>query len=181
VNQQNTADYVGIDLSLTATGIAVWDGERLTVHTVKSRPDDGTIDGFLARCERIARDIVEITKPTPETRFAIEGLSMHSKSSSLDKTFGSWWLVLAALAAGNSFAVITPSQRAKYATGKGNASKDEVMLAAARRYPDAEISNNNEADAVVILAMLARHYDHPIELSIPAANLTALEKVRWAA
>lgn len=77
--------------------------------------------------------------------------------------------------------IITPSQRAKYATGKGNASKDAVLLAVARRYPTVEVTDNNEADALVLAAMIARLAGRPIETSLPQTHLDALAKVRWDA
>ena len=69
-----------------------------------------------------------------------------------------------------------------YGTGKGNAGKDEVMLATARRYTNqAEVANNDQADALVLAAMGARHLGAPIEESLPQSHLRALDKVAWPA
>ena len=39
----------------------------------------------------------------------------------------------------------------KHATGKGNASKEMMLAAARRRWPDADIEDDNEADALWLL------------------------------
>lgn len=52
----------------------------------------------------------------------------------------------------------------------------EVMAAAIKRYPQFDIANDNEADAVILAAFLARALGRPIEESLPQANLAALEK-----
>ena len=65
----------------------------------------------------------------------------------------------------------------KHATGKGNAGKDEVLLAVSRRYPQAPIVNNDQADAVTLAAMGARLLGEPVEDSLPKAHLDALAKL----
>ena len=72
---------------------------------------------------------------------------------------------------------VPPSCRAKYATGKGNAGKDEVLLAASRRYPHAPIVGNDDADAVVLAAIGARLLGEPVEDSLPKTHLDALAKL----
>src|SRR5690606_34094716 len=77
---------------------------------------------------------------------------------------GLWWKIYEAVTGYSVHVlVVKPNLRAKYATGRGNAGKDEVMLAASRRYPDAEITNNNEADAVALAAMGARLMAEPVD------------------
>jgi Holliday junction resolvasome RuvABC endonuclease subunit len=64
----------------------------------------------------------------------------------------------------------------KYATGKGNADKDTVLLAASRRYADVGITNNNEADATVIAAIGCRYLGLPID-QVPKVNLEFMSKI----
>ena len=40
----------------------------------------------------------------------------------------------------------------KHATGKGNANKDEMIAAAKEKYPEQEIIDDNQADALMILS-----------------------------
>lgn len=174
------ADVVGIDLSLTGTGYAAADGNHTRVGLVTSKPADG-LSGFIDRCHRIVENVVDLAGIQSNTLVVIEGLSMHSKSSSLDRIYGNWWLAISELVdflAADPI-VVTPTQRAKYATGKGNAGKDTVMLEAARRYPEIAITDNNTADATILLAMGMRHRGNPIDSGLSKAHLEAMEKINW--
>lgn len=169
---------VGIDLSLTATGVAAF-GESTTplAATIKTNPDDGTVYGFMERCRKIATGIASSVGYVTPDLVVIEGLSYASKSSSIDKIHASWWVVQDALEGGCDWPAahrITPSQRAKYATGKGNASKDAVLIETVKRYPHLNIRNNNEADAVILAAMGMRALGRPVEASLPQANLDSV-------
>ena len=94
---------------------------------------------------------------------------------------GLWWTVYGQMI---SFGVpihqpppiltVMPNLRAKYATGKANAAKDTVMLAVAKRYPDADPRDNNEADAVCLAAMGARLLGEPVD-ALPQTHIAALK------
>ena len=174
---------IGLDLSLTATGVCVITDGKVQVSTVKSKPDGLEVSDFARRCRGIVDGIAaEIYACDPETALiVVEGLSLHSKSSSLDRIFASWYLILSDLfdRFGQEAVRISPNQRALYATGLGNASKDAVLLSAAKRYPEIPIKDNNQADALVIAAMGARFLGHPLEASLPVKNLTAMDAISW--
>ncbi|WP_120338098.1 hypothetical protein [Cryobacterium soli] len=172
---------VGIDLSMTSTGLALISDGSVHTHVVKSKSDAGTLNSFLERSHLIARTIDAKIGIGVSDLVVIEGMSFGSKSRSLDKIHGHWWMVVQFLCdfLVQEPVVIAPSARAKYATGKGNASKDAVLAAAIKRYPLAAITGNDIADAVILAAMGARHIGQPIEESLPQVNLTAMEAVRW--
>ena len=174
---------IGIDLSMTSTGLAVIANGIIETHTVTSKPDDGTLRSFLYRSERIAKQIDDAVKFTSTDLVIIEGMAFAAKSSSLDKIHAHWWLVVKYISEflDQEPVVITSGQRCKYATGKGNANKDVVLSAVIKRYPQADPAGNDEADAVIFAAMGARHLGHPVEASLPLLNLEAMEAVRWAA
>ncbi|MDN5726076.1 MAG: hypothetical protein L0G99_09135, partial [Propionibacteriales bacterium] len=94
---------------------------------------------------------------------------------------GLWWMIVSQLAVlGVPVVEVAPTSLKKYATGKGNAGKDEVILRSARRYGNAyPCSNNDEADAFILAAMGMRHLGHPIEDGLPQVQVDALAKVRW--
>ncbi|MGX1809732.1 hypothetical protein ACWIGI_28760 [Nocardia sp. NPDC055321] len=92
---------------------------------------------------------------------------------------GLWWLIYDTLAEqGHWVIAVPPPNRAKYATGRGNAGKDAVLAAAVRRYPAIDIIiNNNIADAVILMAIGCRLLGEPIDEPLPATNLAALERL----
>lgn len=180
VQEAGGVRVVGLDLSLTATGLGTTrSGGPAGVQTIKSKgPKDATLEERRDRLHNLARDIqlaalaadvVVIEQPA----YNQTGGSHHDRS-------GLWWLVVDWLVDEVPTVVeVAPQVVKKYATGKGNASKDEVLAAVVRRYADVDVANNNEADALVLAAIGARLAGHPIEASLPQTNLDALAKVRW--
>lgn len=76
--------------------------------------------------------------------------------------------------------VIPPATLKKYATGKGNAKKEEVLVAAVLR--SGRELTNDEADAWWLRQIGLSHYD-PTDLELvqmPKTNTDALSKVEWA-
>lgn len=184
---------VGIDPSLTGTGIARIDTEDRLVAAMTTVTSTGKRDDtWVTRTQRLEDLAHRISKhcliaddlsgwPVNPDLVVLEAptLSQGRQGGHLDR-HGLWWLILARLTAWECpYAVVTASSRAKYATGKGNAPKDEVLLAVARRYPHVAVTNSNEADALILAAMGARHLGQPIEDSLPIAQRDAMERVAW--
>ena len=76
-------------------------------------------------------------------------------------------------------ALLTPNQRALYATGKGNAPKTAVVDAVARRWPAWHTGgDDNLADAVALMAAGRDRLGYPI-IDMPKAHRGALDKAIW--
>lgn len=180
---------LAIDPSLSGTGLAVLDtaGPFWSVGTLEGvKFGDGPRHEF-ARMHRLASGVMSwvdnlsgslIEDAAPIGLIVIEAPAFSKNTGMAHERAGLWWKIYErCLEFDAPILVIKPNVRAKYATGRGNAGKDEVMLAAARRYADAPVHNNNEADAVVLAAMGARYGESPIEASLPAAHLEAMRTV----
>ena len=166
----------GLDLSLTATGVArIGQVATPDVWTVKSKGKAS--DALDTRAERLT-DLDVSIRATIEygAHVAIETPAHNQTSGHHHDRSGLWWLVVASLMPYAKVHEVSTTQVKKYATGKGNASKREVMAAAIKRYPQFDIANDNEADAVILAAFLDRALGEPIEESLPQAILAALEK-----
>lgn len=171
---------IGIDPSLTGTGIATIDTTtgHIHTHTISTTPTSKDIKNRIHRFEKITTAIHDIIRDgdTP-TLIAIEGPSYGSHSAGTWDRAGLWWHIANHAALGINIIEIPPATRCRYATGKGNAAKDVVMISAVRRYPAADITDNNQADAVIIAAIGARLAGNPIDDPLPMANQTALTKL----
>jgi crossover junction endodeoxyribonuclease RuvC len=154
---------LGIDFSLTATGVcAITDGEPECV-TITSKPEQSWWD-FPNRVERIAVQIHDWMGDDRLGAFVvIESPAFGARGSAVDRMFGGWWLMVRTLGrlGYDEPLKVAPGQLKKFATGNGNASKTDVVLAVERRYPDARISGDDEADAVVLAAIGAAAYGEP--------------------
>jgi len=176
--------YVGIDLSLTRTAIAIIDsygGVTIRQKATTGRAD-ASIRDRLHRLNDIANWVCDVVvgEPTDLSAWAIEGPSIGSKNAaSAHDRSGLWWMVTDAItASGMGYPIVVPpTVRAKYATGKGNAGKDEVLAAVIRRWNFAPVENNDQADAFVIAAIAAHLNDEPLS-EMPTAHLDALKTLK---
>lgn len=187
--------YVGLDLSLTSTGLAMFypHAEDADVYTtlVKSKPKTtGPVvekRGKLVRTETYADKLGRFQAIESSIRdwiaygatVYLEGPSYGSAGQATHDIAGSWWNVYRTLTDdhGCLVHVIPPAIVKQYATGKGNAAKDAVMAAVIKRYPDIDILNNDVADAAALLALGLRLNGMPLEAELPATHLKALEKL----
>jgi crossover junction endodeoxyribonuclease RuvC len=165
---------IGLDLSLTSTGIATAESGGAFVRRVQPKGKTGH-----DRLEYLRHQVM--MDAFPADLVVIEGPSYASaaRSKYAHEAAGLWWLVAHSLWADRRrVAIVPPASRAKYATGKGNAAKDAVLLAAARRYPHVDIDGNDQADALILAAMGADHLGHPLA-PVPATHRAALAAVDW--
>jgi len=144
----------GIDLSLTATGIAdvvlyapgdLGGAAKTTaLHTVKSHPS-------LPMEERLMRLLTDIRELVSLSSLAvIEGLSFNSKGGGASERAALHWMVRCTLRSVKCpFLIVAPTMVKKFACGSGKAEKSTVVREVYRRW-DVEASNDNEADAAVL-------------------------------
>ena len=129
-------NVVGLDLSLTATGIALADG---SFDTIKP-----TTKG-MARLAAIEAIVMDYTAGCDLA--VIEGYSMGSRNSQSHALGELGGVVRLALHRQDTpYVDVPPTRLKKWATGKGNADKDAVLVKAVKRF-DPSPENNNEADA----------------------------------
>ena len=172
---------VGIDFSLTGTGVcAIKDGEAECV-TIGSKKEDQWFR-FPDRVIGIVNDAFEwvhsLGDDDARATIAIESPAFLAKGSGVDRMFGGWWIVIDQIwAIADPLLKVTPAQVKKFATGNGNAKKDEVMLAVARRYPDVPITDNNQSDALVLAAIAAAAVGEPFNGELTKAQREVVEAV----
>jgi crossover junction endodeoxyribonuclease RuvC len=167
---------VGLDLSLTATGIAGANWAR----TIKP----GKLRGY-ERLRFLRRAILDELRGLSEggksvSLVVVEGPSFGSQGSSAHQVAGAWWYLTEAVdMTGIPMAIAPPSSLKKLATGVGNADKDRMMLATARRF-DWFDGDNNAADALWAAAAGGFHLGTHIT-SVPESHLAALSGIEWPA
>lgn len=174
---------VGLDLSLTAAGVATiqQDGElQYGLHTIgrkgsKTETLRDRLERIVAQTNQI-RAIIDNLDVEPRLA-TIESPAQSQTTGSTHDRSGLWWDVVRALELDLGIPVVEVGIGTLkiYAAGKGTASKDEVLVSTVRRYHDVPISNNNEADAFTLAAMAARLIARPIEMSLPKVHVRAME------
>lgn len=152
---------IGLDLSLTGTGVAAIDVATAALSTAvhaSPPPASDSLAGHAARHRQLADGIVSQVVAADPALAVIEGLqfSVKMRDSSLTRRGFLWWSVIEGLtAAGVPLMEVTPQQIKQFATGKGNASKSEVVAAYAKAWPDAPMGRSVEdrADAAHAAAL----------------------------
>lgn len=160
---------LALDLSLTGTGVAYEGG----VSTIKTKLKDE------ARLAFITDGVITHVRSMPAYMVIIEGLAFASQTGKAAERGGLHYMVRTELWRKQvPFAICPPTTLKKWVVGKGNAAKDEVMIAAVKLFPDVNITNNNEADAMGMYSMAMAYLNSPIA-DLPFANYAALSKVEW--
>lgn len=194
------ATVVGIDPSLTSTGLAVvTQGQIVKVDHIST--EGKKEDDLLTRHRRlvwISSQVLTQVHQVAADLVVIEGPSNASKYGHPHDRSGLWWMLVDALVAMDvPVAVAPPSCRMKYATGKGNVGKDLVLSSVVRRYEKnlrtdvvrpsfailgseaPTVNTNDEADALVLAVMGARYLAEPVEAELPKTHLAGMDGVAW--
>ena len=168
-----TLYVVGLDLSLTAPGVAGARGGTPVVDTIAIPArlrDIPRIDHICAQvlAWTLGADLVVMEGYAPGSQRA--GLQ-----SGVDERAGLRWIIKREIVhAGIPFVEISPSKLKKFATGKGNASKHEMTVAAVRRFVDVEFGDDNQVDATWLCAAGSQWLGNPL-VSLPKAQVEVLE------
>lgn len=172
---------VGLDLSLTGTGLATNTG--LVGCIGNKGKKDATYSEREMRIRGLAGQIVKWVDALETTPVlcVIEGPSYGSVSGHQWDRAGLWWRVVGALYdAACPVVVVAPSTRAMYATGKGNAGKAQIVEAVTRRWgtvwPD--LGSDDVADACVLAAMGSQAIGEPLA-PMPQTHSRAIASVVW--
>lgn len=174
---------IGLDTSLTGTGIASSRGWCHVIGYTRTRTKDpgitqlphparltamkGVRDQVLTTIGR--PDLVVLELPAPSR----SGGGAHERA-------WLWWECYDRLTQADiPIALMSTGQRALYATGKGNASKNAVVDAVARRWPAwTTEGDDNAADAVTLMAAGRDWAGHPIA-PMPKTHRAAIAKALW--
>lgn len=162
-------NVIGLDLSLTATGVATAQESFAIRCSERGMP----------RLHSVRNRIIGTVTLNRPDLVVIEGYSMgtarqSSHAHGLGELGGVVRLWL--WEAGVPYVDVPPACLKKYATGAGNARKEAVLIAAVRR--GAEVRDNNEADAWWLRAMGMDALGSPV-VTVPALHRKALATVAW--
>jgi hypothetical protein len=165
---------VGLDLSITATGIADTDGHTRTVGGPSKLGDQRLPVILDAVIDTLYEDGANSWRHHP--LFVIEDLPTHAHGAGVTA------LVHGAVRChlqrtGDPYVLVPPASLKKYATGKGNAGKPDMAVALYKR-TGLELGDDNQVDAWWLRAMGLDHLGHPA-VDLPADQRAALDRITW--
>ena len=151
---------LGLDLSLTATGLAFCNGLAAMVDIVASKPSEGGGKPEDERLQGILTAIGDYVVLHGPSLVAIEGLSFGSKGGAAFTRAGLHYLVRNwLLVQGIPYVIVPPTTLKKWASGKGNARKDDMKLHAYKLY-GFEHKDDNAVDAYLLARLAAQIKGH---------------------
>jgi Holliday junction resolvasome RuvABC endonuclease subunit len=163
----DTPNVVGLDLSITATGVCGHDTVATTWKLAASKGDTrlSTIADLTVRACNFCVDLA-----------VIEDLPTHAHGAGITgMVHGAVRVALQRLEV--PYALVTPATLKKYATGKGNAGKPDMAVALYKR-TGLELADDNQVDAFWLRAMGLDHLGAPL-VELPASQRDAMAKVAW--
>lgn len=180
-----TLHVVGLDLSLTSTGVTVArPGQDPKLAIVGSPSDDGT---YLSIHERLRTLVKRIQRAANVGReeddrvvWMVEQPAFMSSTGKAHDRAGLWWLTfhVGRLVEHAEMVPVQIQHAKQYATGKGNSKKDAMVAAAVRAFPNLNIDDNNLADSTFLAAMGMRELGHPIDVT-QRVHPAFLDKVQF--
>ncbi|WP_433893065.1 crossover junction endodeoxyribonuclease RuvC [Streptomyces sp. CA-111067] len=166
----STPTAIGLDLSLTATGIAYTGGDTETIKTRTAHGD--------RRLRQIADTIRTIIRAEHPDLAVVEDLPTHAMSAGITgMVHGCVRVVL--LEEGVPYALIPPATLKAFATGKGNGDKTGMAMAAYKR-AGREFGDDNQCDAWWLRHAGLDWLGVP-EIVLPQAQRDRLAKAKWPA
>ncbi|MEI5100356.1 Holliday junction endonuclease [Streptomyces sp. PmtG] len=160
---------LGLDLSITAPGVCLPDG---TTHTITTTPKDGD-RRLVAIADRVMHavllgiDLAVIEGPVVRSSAAVSLGMVHGVVREL--------LIRHEV----PYAVVAPATLKAFATGRGNADKTAMAIAALKR-TGREFADDNQCDAWWLRAAALDWYGQA-EFELPKAQRGRLAKVSWPA
>ena len=174
---------VGLDPSLRATGLALPDGELLTIAT----PSCSTLDDKIERVRHVVGKIERVRHVVGKVGVrahigalvVIEGPAFGMNNKATHELAGLWWALVVRLAEqGNQIAVLSPGQLKKFATGNGNAKKPDMRMALYQR-TGVDVRSDDEVDAYWLRQAGLVRQGHPDALSLPKTQTAVLDNIAW--
>jgi crossover junction endodeoxyribonuclease RuvC len=172
---------IGIDLSLCGTGIVVIDdGKIILQQVIKSKPSGDKPINELRRIELIVHKINEILQDYRPNLAVIENLAfMARNTTALTQLAGLNYFVRSTLAIrGVPFYLCAPTTLKKFATGKGNCPKDNIMMEIYKRW-HVTITNNNLADGYILAKIGQCLLGKTDKLTVPQSEVITLLTKQW--
>lgn len=173
---------IGLDLSYTGTGVAWWRDGKLGVTTLRTPTPQHDHNGWSwpRRQLQIVQGVLDVVRGDRDTVVVKE-----RRLDSLDVA-GNAALDLAGLHGVVDY--VLASRRVpivkvhlthlkQYGFGKGNATKADMLASARGSFPIA-VANDNEADALWLLAMGLDKYGQP-PVRVPVARAAKIDRSEW--
>lgn len=178
---------LGIDPSLTSTGLAILDGTT-PVWRYHWGIDGHKHDGTVARNRNLRRVVKHIGDVIATQQFdmaAIEARAHGARYGNPGEREALRQSLISLLDGGRRdipkvpMAFVNPKTRALWAVNDGNADKKAILAAVREWWPGLYVANDDEADAMVLALMAAMRLGEPMPFPITQRHHGGIAKLEW--
>jgi len=162
-------NVVGLDLSLTSTGVAITDGALLSTSLIRTKATG------VERLMGIRRLVYQFVNGAELVVMEGYAFNRGNQAHQIGELGGVVKVMLHE--EGIPVVLVPPARLKMYATGKGNARKEHVLVSAVSRF-SRTFDTTDEAEAWWLMAMALDHYGEPV-IPMPKANREVLDKIEW--
>jgi crossover junction endodeoxyribonuclease RuvC len=150
--------YIGIDPSFTDTAIVgIIDGKMVFEEHIKSKPNPDTfirLIDFYEHCRNVYDDIAANYYNTPTYLGIEEPMGLHAgNGAKMGQVFACVIVAANPFIESKNVHIYKPSQIKKFATGKGNAKKDLILLSCYKKW-GVSFTSHDTADAYAIARLV---------------------------
>jgi Holliday junction resolvasome RuvABC endonuclease subunit len=171
---------LGVDQSLTCTGVARVVGGTVSVARIRTEPTEA--GDLVALRDRIRSIVGQTLRFAPARCVSIIEAPIVVRNGKGGAQLERAWLfglLVDQLLLRGPVVQVRTTTRAMYATSNGRAEKKEVLAAMRATFPDLRIPDDNAADALALAAMGARWMGSPIDGVLSKKQTQAMVAVRW--
>lgn len=174
--------FMGLDLSLIQPGYGWLDLNGLGCQSIKSRGDEEDQH----RIYSIRAEVAALRREVRPHLVVIESVFIGINPQGAMRLYGLQEVICQDLWINHiPYVRVNGMHRCIYGTGKARQPKDVVLGDVRAAYGHlvggpASIHNDDEADALVLVAMAADHYGQPL-IPLPESHRRALKAVPWPA
>lgn len=183
------AAFIGLDLSLTSTGVAIITDAGIATRSFESEKlsPPKQKDTLRQRHERTVGLVGEVMQFITDTvgydephEICVEQPSYASSGGSGWDRAGYWWLLTDALwdAYDITPVEVAPTSLKVYVTGDGKSSKAQMIATLARLHPDVDLKTDDEADAFGLALVAARLGGLEIDGELTQKRADTFAKIR---
>lgn len=165
--------YVGIDPSLSGTGLVILDENANVIEalSLKAGKEEDPLR-FMKLTEKIMKYI-----DTATDKVVIEGFSFGSRGAGVSKMYGIGWCIRVYLEMNSvQWGEVAPTALKKFASNRGNAKKEDIVLPVFKKW-GFEGNSNDITDAYVLARMAWSMYNHEDLLEYEKEVLKKIKKI----
>ena len=163
--------FMGLDLSLQDTGVAVMKGNEMQTFDIMTKPDQ--FEHSLLRVNAIANKVMGYIEQFKPNMIVMEDYFVGKNPRPIINLIELGSIVrYKILTSGGSFFTVTPQSLKKFCHGKGAGGKELVLKGVYKKW-NLDVNNNNLADAIVLAYISKALYN---ELNKIPQDLLGYEK-----